>query len=315
MKILITGGAGFIGSNLAKALLIDKRVELVRVLDNLSNGYYKNISELIESPKFEFIEGDIRNIQDCEKACSEIDVISHQAALGSVPRSIKDPFTSFETNVMGTINIFNAAVKNEIKRIILACSSSTYGDSQILPKSENVIGKPLSPYAVTKASLEQIAHVWKLNYDLDFIGLRYFNIFGPNQFSNNPYAAVIPIFINSALNKKPITIFGDGLTSRDFTYISNAVHANILSIFTDNENALNNIYNVACGEAVSLTELANSISKISGYNCDIIYSEERKGDVKHSLADISKIKNLLGYEVKDNFNDGLQKTYNWNKNL
>ena len=230
INLLITGGAGFIGSNLVEQFLEDERVGLVRVLDNLSNGYIENIQEFFDHPRFEFIEGDIRDYETCLKACEGIDKISHQAALGSVPRSIENPMQSTEVNILGTVNLMFAAVQQKVERIILAFSSSTYGDHPDLPKVEENIGNPLSPYAVTKAAIEQFADVFGKTYGLNWVGLRYFNVFGPRQSPSNPYAAVIPIFIKSIINEKDIHINGDGLTTRDFTYITNVVHMNSLAL-------------------------------------------------------------------------------------
>jgi UDP-N-acetylglucosamine 4-epimerase len=310
-KILITGGAGFIGSNLVEHFLKDERVSLVRVLDDLSNGYYENIEEFEDHSKFEFLKGDICNYQTCLEATKGIDKISHQAALGSVPRSIENPMRTTEVNILGTVNVMHAAVENNIDRIILACSSSTYGDSKELPKKENRIGKPLSPYAVTKYSIEQFADVFQQVYGLDFIGLRYFNIFGPKQNPDNPYAAVIPIFCQAFINGERPTINGNGQHSRDFTYVANAVQANDLALFTDNKRALNEIYNVACNDRISLNEMVETLRKISGYDIKPIHGPERPGDVKHSEADISKIQQALGYNPKVRFREGLERVYNW----
>ena len=310
-KILITGGAGFIGSNLVEYFLNDERVSLVRVLDDLSNVYYENIEEFIGHPKFEFIKGDIYDYQTCLKASKGIDKISHQAALGSVPRSIENPMRSTEVNILGTVNVMHAAVENSVERIILACSSSTYGDSDELPKVEERIGKPLSPYAVTKFSIEQYANVFQKCYGLNYIGLRYFNIFGPKQNPDNPYAAVIPIFCQAFIDGKRPTINGDGFHSRDFTYVANAVQANERALFAENKEALNEIYNVACNDRVSLNEMVETLREISGDDIEPIYGPERLGDVKHSEADISKIQNRLGYEPEIFFKEGLKKVYEW----
>src|SRR5690349_9073094 len=255
MNVLVTGGAGFIGSNLVEKLLQDKRVKLVRVLDNLSTGAFDNIKEFIADPAFEFAEGDIRNYSTCEKACNAIDLISHQAALGSVPRSVKDPSTTNEVNITGTLNIFLAAKEKKIKRVVYAASSSTYGDHPGLPKTEDKIGQPLSPYAVTKYVNELYAKVYASAYGLQTIGLRYFNVFGPKQNPAGPYAAVIPLFIKAVLDNEPPTINGDGKQSRDFTFVANAVHANECALFTDNSKAVNEVYNVAVGERTSLNQL------------------------------------------------------------
>ena len=311
INLLITGGAGFIGSNLVKKFLKDERINLVRVIDDLSNGYYSNIEEYIGNPRFEFIKGDITKFETCLEVTKGIQKISHQAALGSVPRSIDNPMRSTEVNILGTVNILYAAVLNKVDRVVLACSSSTYGDYVGLPKTENKIGRPLSPYAVTKVCVEQMAEVFNRTYGLNYIGLRYFNIFGPNQNPNNPYAAVIPIFCKAILNNENPTVFGDGLTSRDFTYVDNAVHANDLALFTENKEALNKIYNTACGEQLSLNDMLDILKEISGKDFKIIYKPERIGDVKHSKADITRIVNLLGYEVKVKFKEGLTKVMDW----
>lgn len=313
MKILVTGGAGFIGSNLVGTLLSDERVTFIRVLDNLATGYRKNIQKYLNDPKFEFIEGDIRNIETCISATSNIDLISHQAAIGSVPRSIKDPLTTNEVNITGTLNIFQAAVQNKVKRVVFAASSSTYGDSKGLPKVEHIIGKPLSPYAVTKYVNEIYADVFARTFDFEYIGLRYFNVFGPNQDPSGAYAAVIPLFFTAALENKPPNINGDGTFSRDFTYVDNAIQANLLSLFSDNPKAVNQIYNIACAEQTSLTELWNMIKEVSGSYVDPVYGPERIGDIPHSLADIKKASNLLGYLPMLTLKDNLSKTFNWFK--
>jgi UDP-N-acetylglucosamine 4-epimerase len=313
MRILVTGGAGFIGSNLAGQLVKDKRISLVRVLDNLATGSMNNISALVPDPKFEFIKGDIRDYKTCLEACENIDLISHQAALGSVPRSINDPLTTNEVNINGTLNIFTAAKERMIKRVVYAASSSTYGDHPGLPKMEDHIGKPLSPYAVTKYVNELYAGVFANLYGMEFIGLRYFNIFGPRQDPHGPYAAVIPLFAEALLNNKPPTINGDGSHSRDFTYVDNAVQANILSLFTKNVKAVNEVYNIACGHQISLLQLFEGLKKVSASSLQPVHGPERKGDVKHSMADISKAEKLLGYSVKVPVEEGLQMTYQWYK--
>lgn len=308
-RLLITGGAGFIGSNLVEHFLEDDRVSLVRVLDDLSNGYYENIEEFEGHPKFEFIKGDICDYETCMKAMEGIDKVSHQAALGSVPRSIENPMRSTEVNILGTVNVLHAAKENGVERIILACSSSTYGDHPGLPKVEEKIGKPLSPYAVTKYSIEQFADVFNKIYGLNYVGLRYFNIFGPKQNPDNPYAAVIPIFCQAFINGERPTINGDGEHSRDFTYVANAVQANDRALFTDNEEALNQIYNVACNDRITLNEMVRVLQEISGKDIEPVYGPERPGDVKHSEADVSKIESKLGYQPKVRFKEGLVKTF------
>jgi UDP-N-acetylglucosamine 4-epimerase len=313
MKILVTGGAGFIGSNLVEVLLKEERITFVRVLDDLSTGFLQNIEEFFDNPKFEFLEGDIRNYSTCLKACKGMNLISHQAALGSVPRSIKDPITTNSVNVSGFLNIFTAAKDSGIKRIVFAASSSTYGDSKPLPKVEDVIGNPLSPYAVTKLVNELYADVFANLYGIEFIGLRYFNIFGPKQDPKGAYAAVIPILFDKALKNISPTINGDGSYSRDFTYVENAVDANLLSLFTTNKESVNQIYNIACGERTTLTQLWESIKKLTGNDVNAVYGLNRVGDIPHSLAEISKAKSLLGYKANVTVKSGMEKTFDWYK--
>jgi len=313
INLLITGGAGFIGSNLVEHFLDDERIGLVRVIDNLSNGYIENIQEFIDHPRFEFIEGDIRDYETCLRACQGIDKISHQAALGSVPRSIENPMQSTEVNVLGTVNLMHAAVQQKVERIILAFSSSTYGDHPDLPKVEDNIGNPLSPYAVTKAAIEQFAYVFGQTYGLKWIGLRYFNVFGPKQNPDNPYAAVIPIFLKAFLTDGEITVNGDGETSRDFTFVQNAVLMNDLSLFTEKESALNNIFNTACGDRTTLNQIILELESLTGNKIKVKYGPERRGDVKHSEASILKAKNILNYSPKLSFKQGLNETLEWYK--
>ena len=315
VKILVTGGAGFIGSNLVKALLEDKRVSLVRVLDNLSTGFLHNIEEFFDNPKFEFIRGDIRDYDICSKACEGIDLISHQAALGSVPRSIKNPLDTNSVNITGFLNVFAAAKESGIKRIVFAASSSTYGDSEELPKTEDRTGKPLSPYAVTKVVNELYAEVFANLYGIEYVGLRYFNIFGSKQDPNGAYAAVIPIFFNKALKNESPIFNGDGSNSRDFTYVDNAVQANILGLFTERKDATNQIYNIAFGERMTLSELWEIIKKLTGCSVDAICGENRIGDIPHSIADISKARKLLGYDPLFDVKKGLLIALNWYKKI
>ncbi|MBK6564145.1 MAG: SDR family oxidoreductase [Saprospiraceae bacterium] len=310
-NILVTGGAGFIGSNLVGALLADDRVQKVRVLDNLATGFRKNLSEFEDHPKFEFLEGDIRNFETCLKACEGMDLVSHQAALGSVPRSIKDPLTTHEVNITGTLHIFQAALQQGVKRVVFAASSSTYGDSPGLPKVEDRIGKPLSPYAVTKYVNELYADVFARTYGIEYIGLRYFNVFGPKQDPNGAYAAVIPLFFKAALENKAPTINGDGTNSRDFTFVDNAVEANILSLFTDSKEAVNQIYNVACGERTSLNQLWDMICEVTECRLSANHGPNREGDIPHSLADVGKAKKYLGYQGKILLKEGLKRSFSF----
>lgn len=313
-KFLITGGAGFIGSNIVEYLL-KFGAGHVRVLDNLSNGYYENIQEFLTLPNFEFIEGDIRNLETCKKAVEGMDFISHQAALGSVPRSIKDPITTNEVNISGFLNMLIAAKDSpSCKRFIYAASSSTYGDSPELPKVEGREGKPLSPYAVTKAVNEMYADVFSKVYGFHTIGLRYFNIFGPKQNPNNPYAAVIPIFCKHFIEGTQPTINGDGETSRDFTFVENAVQANIKALLLGHEDASkellkHEVFNTACGDQVTLNEMIETLNKISGQFVIANYGSERKGDVRNSMANIEKIQNFFAYKPKINFTTGLEIVY------
>lgn len=315
-NVLVTGGAGFIGSNLVEALLADERVGKVRVMDNLATGHLKNLREFWHHPKFEFLEGDIREYEMCRKAMEGMQLVSHQAALGSVPRSIADPLTSNAVNITGTLNIFMAAKESNVERVVYAASSSTYGDHPALPKVEEHIGKPLSPYAVTKYVNELYADVFHRSYQLNTIGLRYFNVFGYKQDPDNPYAAVIPIFFKAVLKGIPPTINGDGETSRDFTFVTNAVQANLKALFTENPLALNQVYNVACGQRTSLTQLFYLICEAVGRkDMKPIYGPERKGDIKHSLADISKAEKLLGYKPMVSVREGILKAAEWYKSL
>ena len=311
MRILVTGGAGFIGSNLVEHLLSKPEVSLVRVLDNLATGALKNLEEFSTHAKFEFVEGDIREYKTCLQAVEGMDAISHQAALGSVPRSINDPLTTNDVNITGTLHVLTAAKEKRVKRVVYAASSSTYGDHPGLPKEEDKIGNPLSPYAVTKYVNELYAKVYASLYGLELIGLRYFNIFGPKQNPAGPYAAVVPLFINAVLANEPPTINGNGEHSRDFTYVQNAVAANELALFTANKEALNQVYNVACGEQTSLNQLFENIKAIAGSDLAPKYGPERQGDVRHSLAAINKAKQLLSYHPVANIKEGLKPTFDY----
>jgi UDP-N-acetylglucosamine 4-epimerase len=295
-------------------LLKDERVGKVRVLDNLSTGFKRNINEFESNPNFEFMWGDIREFNICMKACEGMDMITHQAALGSVPRSINDPVNSNASNITGTLNIFTAAKDSGIKRIVYAASSSTYGDSKALPKVEDNIGKPLSPYAVTKLVSELYASVFGDLYNMEFLGLRYFNVFGPKQDPYGAYAAVIPLFYKAALEGKPATINGDGTYSRDYTYVENAVQANIKALFTENSDALNEVYNIACGERTDLNELWQYICETVGVEIEAIHGSNRPGDIPHSLADVSKAGKKFGYAPKIKVKEGLEKANEYYSN-
>ena len=313
-KFLITGGAGFIGSNLVEYLM-KYNAGYVRVLDNLSTGHKSNIDAYINSDNFDFMEGDIRNLEDCKNALEGIDYVFHEAALGSVPRSIEDPITSNAVNVSGFLNIL-VAIKEQksIKRLVFAASSSTYGDHPALPKVEETIGSLLSPYAVTKYVNELYADVFAKTYGIETIGLRYFNVFGQRQDPNGAYAAVIPLFVKAILNEETIYINGDGEQSRDFTYIENVVQANIKAMFVNNQESINQVYNVAFGERTTINGMVEILEKIEGKKTNKVYRDSRAGDVKHSLADINKAKLLIDYEPLYSFNDGLIETYNFYKN-
>jgi UDP-N-acetylglucosamine 4-epimerase len=308
LTFLITGGAGFIGSNLV-GYLLNNNAKKVRVLDNLATGFMKNLAAFQDNPSFEFMDGDIRDLETCKKAMEDIDYVSHQAALGSVPRSINDPVTSNEVNVTGFLNMLVAQKESKtVKRLVYAASSSTYGDSPNLPKVEDTIGKPLSPYAVTKLVNELYADVFYKTYGTQTIGLRYFNVFGPNQSPTGAYAAVIPLFMQALKDEKAPTINGDGEQTRDFTFVQNAVQANVLAFFAE-EEAVNQVFNVAYGERISLNTLWNDLQNISGKKITAIYGPDRKGDVRDSLANIDKARKLLGYEPLFSVKDGLGITW------
>lgn len=314
-KILVTGGAGFIGSNLCEELV--KKGNYVVCLDNFSTGRIENIQGLLDNNRFKLIEGDIRNLDTCLKAVNGVDVVFHEAALGSIPRSIDDPITTNAVNISGFLNMLVAAKNAKIDRFIFAASSSAYGDNETIPKVEDTIGKPLSPYALTKYVDELYAHVFSITYGLKYIGIRYFNVFGRRQDPNSAYAAVIPLFIKKLLKHEQPIINGGGSNSRDFTYIDNIIHINMLALETLSPKAFNQIYNGAGGENTSVLELEQLITKnLSAYDncidCIVpIFGPNRIGDVKHSKASISKARELLGYTPVCTFEDGLKKTIYW----
>jgi len=314
-RVLVTGGAGFIGSNLVKTLL--EQDNEVICLDNFITGKLSNIAEFKTNKKFTLFEGDIRNFEDCTKAVDGVEYVLHHAALGSVPRSIIDPITSNSHNITGFLNMITAARDAKVKRFVYAASSSVYGDHPGLPKFEDHIGKPLSPYAVTKLVNELYARVFSDCYGIETIGLRYFNVFGPKQDPDGAYAAVIPKFINQLLKYESPVINGTGDTSRDFTYIDNVVQINQLAALTNNTEALNTVFNVACAERTTLNELTNVLIKeLAIFDFKIgtltpIHGNERKGDIKHSLASIDKAKELLDYTPQVLISEGLAKTVEW----
>lgn len=308
-KFLVTGGAGFIGSNIVEYLL-KYGAGKVRVLDNFSTGSHANLAAFKDNPAFELIEGDIRNLDDCRKAAEGIDYLTHQAALGSVPRSVNDPITSNEVNVSGYLNVLVAARDAGVKKMVYAASSSTYGDHPALPKEEGVIGNPLSPYAVTKYVNELYASVFSRTYAFHTVGLRYFNVFGPRQNPRGPYAAVIPLFIESAIQQQAPFINGDGETSRDFTFVENAVQANIKAMLADGITK-HEVINIAFGQRTTLNELWSEINALAGVNIPANYREERTGDVRHSLANIDKASQLIDYKPEVSVLQGLKVAYNW----
>lgn len=306
-SFLVTGGAGFIGSHIVQYLM-QNNAKKVRVLDNLMTGNYVNIQQWENKPNFEYMEGDIRDSSTCMKACEGIDYVSHQAALGSVPRSIKDPVRSNAINVDGFLNMLVAAKDCNVKRFVYASSSSVYGDEPNLPKVEERVGSPLSPYAVTKATNELYARVFGSTYGMEIIGLRYFNIFGPRQDPNGPYAAVIPIFIDHLKSQQPVYIDGDGEQTRDFTFVENAVQANVRAMLTQIDGATGQTYNIAFGRNYSVNHLYKVIKEGLNTKQEALYRESRKGDVRNSLADISKAQKYLGYKPLFSFEDGMKIT-------
>lgn len=314
-KVLVTGGAGFIGSNLCEFLLENDN-EVV-CLDNFATGKLENIAHLLEDEKFTLLEGDIRNLEDCKKAVKDVEYVLHQAALGSVPRSIKDPITSNDVNVSGFLNMLIASRDAGVKRFVYAASSSTYGDSEALPKVEDKIGKPLSPYAITKYVNELYADVFAKTYEIETIGLRYFNVFGRKQDPNGAYAAVIPKFVGQFMKGESPVINGDGTFSRDFTYIDNVIEANILSLIVDNPEAVNTVYNVAYGERNTLNDLVENLKEFlsefdeSIKNVEVKYGPNRQGDIPHSLASVDKARKLLNYNPQYSLEQGLKAAVSW----
>lgn len=307
LNVLVTGGSGFIGSNIVESLL-NNGVKFIRVLDNLSTGRKTNLESFLKKyDNLEFMYGDIANLETCRKAMDGIDVITHQAALGSVPRSVGDPLSSHISNVNGFLNVLIAAKESGIKRIAYASSSSVYGDNPVLPKVEENTGNVLSPYAATKAIDEIYANVFTKCYDMECIGLRYFNIFGPRQDPNGAYAAVIPKFISLMKSGKQPTINGDGTFSRDFTYVENAVQANILALTTENKDCFGEAFNIGAGGQYSLLKLIEVLKKELKVNIDPIFGPNRPGDIPHSNADISKAQNMLGYNPEISFEEGMKK--------
>lgn len=307
---LITGGAGFIGSNIV-TYLMKYGAGQVRVLDNLSEGKLENIQPFLNEPNFEFINGDITDSETCRKACEGVDYITHQAALGSVPRSLETPLLTNAANVTGFLNMLTAAKDAKVKRFVYASSSSVYGDSLKLPKVEEHIGDPLSPYAASKFVNEVYAGVYALNYGIEVVGLRYFNIFGPNQKPDGPYAAVIPLFMDALLKGVSPFVNGDGEQSRDFTFVENAVQANIRSMFSQVAGATGQVYNIAFGERTTINQLFFNLKELLGSEVNPTYRDPRKGDVQDSLADISKAKAYLGYNPQFSIKDGLEVTLKW----
>ena len=317
-KVLVTGGAGFIGSNLCEELL--KQNAKVTCLDNFATGHKYNLDAIIKNDDFTLIEGDIRDLETCHKACKDQDYVLHEAALGSVPRSINDPITSNEVNITGFLNMLVAARDAGVKRFVYAASSSTYGDSENLPKVEHVIGKPLSPYAITKYVNELYADIFHKAYGLDTIGLRYFNVFGRKQDPNGSYAAVIPKFVIQLMNHESPVINGDGTYSRDFTYIDNVIQMNLLALTTESKEAVNQVYNTAVGDRTNLLELTKLLKKhLSKYDAkiaeiEIKHGPNRAGDIPHSLASIEKAKSLLDYNPQYKIEEGIRSAVKWYSN-
>lgn len=309
---LVTGGSGFIGSNIVEYLVAHNAGKVI-VLDNLSTGFKENIDPYLSKENFTFIKGDICNMDDCKKACVGVDYVFHQAALGSVPRSIKNPIATHNVNATGFLNVLIAARDANVKRVVYASSSSVYGDSKILPKVEHQIGRQLSPYAVSKMTNELYGEIFAKTYSMEIIGLRYFNIFGPRQNPQGEYAAAIPLFISALLNNEPPTLNGDGEQTRDFTFVANAVQANIKAMFAQNINTIGDVFNIAVGERISLNQLVNILKNLIGTSIAHLYRAERAGDIRDSLADISKASTLLNYNPEIKIEEGLKFTLDWFK--
>lgn len=312
-SFLVTGGAGFIGSNLVQ-YLIDNGAKLVRVLDDMSNGYEKNLAQFEKDSRLEFIVGDITNKTTCSEVVKDIDFVSHQAALGSVPRSLKTPLLTHEANSTGFLNMLTASKDASVKTFVYASSSSVYGDNIEMPKFEDKTGNPLSPYAVSKKTNELYAKTFNSAYGMQTIGLRYFNIFGPKQSPNGPYAAVIPLYMNALLQNKAGKFFGDGEQSRDFTFVENAIQANIKAMLCENKKAFGEAYNIACGYKTSVKELYEVLKNAAESDKEAEICPPRTGDIKDSLANIDKAKNNFGYNPEIGIKDGLEITLNWFKN-
>lgn len=311
MKILVTGGAGFIGSHIVESLIEDPKVEFVRIMDNLSNGFLDNIKPFLSHPKVEYFRGDIRVFRECQKAVRDVEFVCHQAAMGSVPRSIEDPLSTHDNNVNGFINMLYAAKEQGVKRFVYASSSSVYGDAKDQPKIESNIGKPLSPYAVSKYSNELYGEVFAKCYDMQIAGFRYFNVFGARQDPFGPYAAVIPLFVKAALTGKSPLINGDGSITRDYTYVKNVVKANINALDPERIWKGHKVFNIACGKTTTLNELWQLICELTGSKVQPTYGPNRKGDILQSLADISEAENALDYRNLKHLREGLLETIPW----
>jgi UDP-N-acetylglucosamine 4-epimerase len=312
MNLLLTGGAGFIGSHILEAAINDSRIEKIRVLDNLSSGFIRNIEPFLDNSKVEFVEGDIRNRETCAEVMKGITAVCHQAAMGSVPRSIKTPDLTHDNNVTGFINIATAARDEGVKRMVYASSSSTYGDANYQPKVESRIGSPLSPYAVSKLANELYAEVFSKNYGMTIAGFRYFNVFGPRQDPNGAYAAVIPLFFKHALTETSPIINGDGSITRDYTYVANVVKANINALFSESFSG-HEVFNIACGATTTLNELWQQIKVVTGSSSEAVHGPNRPGDIFHSLADISKAARLIEYINLTDLSSGLDQALLWYK--